>query len=74
MLAAIHELAEKKNDPSIYATEDYLRACNKLFENGILSHEKISSITSPVLANIHEGYMFFKDWHRQLIEANIGIL
>ncbi len=40
----------------------YLQACNKIFENGFLSHDRITTPQSPVLGNIHNGYQFFVDW------------
>ena len=43
-------------------TLQYLEACNKLFENDFLSHEKIVSVDSSVLKNIDEGYKYFTSW------------
>ena len=36
----------------------YLEACNKLFENGFLTHQRIFDLDSCVLRSIHEGYFF----------------
>ncbi|XP_065911308.1 uncharacterized protein [Dysidea avara] len=44
----------------------YLEACNKLFENGYLSHKKIVSLQSPVLKSIEDGYSYFTTWHKNL--------
>ena len=49
-------------------TLQYLEACNKLFEEGFLSHRKITDINSDVLKSISQGYEFFTSWINQLIE------
>ena len=51
---------------SVQLSLKYLEACNKLFENGFLSHSKIVSIQSPVLQSIQEGYSYFTSWHSNL--------
>ena len=43
---------------SLELTVQYLQACNKMFENGILSHTAIKSADSVVLHNIDEGFHF----------------
>ena len=43
-----------------------MQACNKIFEMGILSHEKIKSDNRNVLLNIETGFKYFKDWHDSL--------
>ena len=40
-------------------TLKYLEACNKVFENGLLSHERVTNLESEVLKSIMEGYNFF---------------
>lgn len=44
------------------AVHEYLKACNSIFENGILSHTPIECSSSPVLKNIEVGYKYFNDW------------
>ena len=44
----------------------YLEACNKLFENGFLTHRRIFDLDSCVLKNIYEGFTFFSKWHDEL--------
>ena len=51
---------------SVQCTKKYLEACNKIFERGLLSHEKILSEDSEVLKNIDEGYAFFLNWVESL--------
>eukprot|EP00794_Sanderia_malayensis_P006654 gene6654-7400_t len=45
---------------------DYLAACNKIFERGILSNEKITINDMSIMQNILEGYTFFEDWWENL--------
>ena len=37
------------------ATEETWQACHKLFEIGFLSHDRVSSLDSPILKNIDDG-------------------
>ena len=46
---------------SVASTRKYLEACNKVFENGFLSHKKIYSSDSEVLFNIQSGFKFFSN-------------
>ena len=48
-------------------TLSYLEACNKLFENGFLSHGRISNMESEVLKSINNGYRFFTSWLDQIL-------
>ena len=70
MIAAIREMAEKNNwmRESHSLTAEYLQACNFIFENGILSHEKINSTRSIVLMNIEKGMKWFLKWKEELKE------
>lgn len=45
----------------------YLEACNKLFENGFLSHKRILSMESDVIKSIKEGYEFFTGWMNEVL-------
>ena len=58
MLSAIRELAEKTGSQSHSATADYLEACNQIFEQGILSHSKVTHHESHVLLNLKRGFTF----------------
>lgn len=49
------------------AVLSYLEASNKLFENGFLSHGRISNIESEVLKFINNGYRFFTSWLDQIL-------
>ena len=67
-----HVIAELKEymtttPPPPYAdnvalTVQYLEACNKIFERGILGHVRIWSGDSAILHNMEEGYKFFCTW------------
>ena len=69
MLAAIREMAEKKDEctkQTHVCTAEYLEACNLIFENGILSHEMICSPNSKALVYISEGMKWFLKWKEEL--------
>ena len=74
MLSAIREISEKSNSESHAAAAEYLEACNKIFERGILSHSKITDLQSPALMNIQSGFSYFQQWHRHLQETCPGVL
>lgn len=38
---------------------EYLDACNRMFEDGILSHSIVSSSEQKVLVNMKTGFEFF---------------
>uniref|UniRef100_A0A1X7U9J2 Uncharacterized protein n=1 Tax=Amphimedon queenslandica TaxID=400682 RepID=A0A1X7U9J2_AMPQE len=64
MLDAVQALADARPNKmkEHLATLEYLKACNKLFENGILSHKKVDQLSLKVLKNLNEGYAFLKKW------------
>ena len=70
MIAAIQEMAEKHDIfcNSHLLTAEYLQACNMMFQNGILSHEKITSTSSKALSNMEEGMKWFFKWKEELQE------
>ena len=49
----------------------YLEACNLLFEEGFLSHERIRSLDSQVIQNISKGYKYFADWLTSLLDKGV---
>ena len=53
----------------VQCTLKYLQACSKIFENGLLSHERVTDVNSNVLKSIKEGYEFFRSWHYSLSHA-----
>jgi hypothetical protein len=55
-------------------TLSYLEACNKIFERGLLSHEKVTSPGHQVILNIQEGYKFFKKWLDEIYEMGMCVL
>ena len=54
--------------PMVMATLKYLTACNQLFEQGFLSHEKVSADNTKVLDSIKMGYSFFSSWLKSLLD------
>ena len=55
--------------PNVKCTLHYLEACNKLFERGLLSHERVTSEKCELLRNIDEGMSFFHKWLNCLKEG-----
>ena len=69
MIAAIHEMVDKNACGECdVITAEFLQACHFIFERGILSHEIISSSTSPCLASISEGMKWFFKWKEAVQE------
>ena len=66
MLAALFEMGSNNSSNENMASYEYLRACNKMFERGILSHEAVSATQDRVLQNIRDGVTFFLDWHKNV--------
>ena len=55
-------------DSSVLHTVEYLKACSYLFEEGILSHEKIQDPTqSSAFGNIERGYRYVTAWADSLL-------
>ena len=48
---------------------DYLEACNKLFERGLLDHVRINTYPNQILDNMEEGYSFFTKWLDSLLTS-----
>lgn len=47
----------------------YLKACNKMFERGILEKKGfIKSTQSPVLSSIKDGFRYFSEWADKAID------
>ena len=59
---------------SVKATLSYLEACNKIFERGLLSHDKVCDPSSKVVSSIKEGFAFFTEWHAGLSKDGIGLI
>lgn len=74
MLSAIKELADKNEDEKAehMATFRYLKACNLLFEEGILSKTPISSISSPLQKNMKDGFTYFMKWKEDVASLKGG--
>lgn len=75
-----HALAELKeelslhpNNKSLSLTIQYLEACNKLFEQGLLSHGTIKSGQTQILDKMKDGFYFFMGWCDEVIGNRIDI-
>jgi len=51
---------------SVKLTLKYLEACSKIFEKGLLSHDKICDLDSEVLHSVATGFSHFAKWHEGL--------
>lgn len=45
---------------------EFLEALNHLFENGLLSHESVKSVSAKPIQSIRQGFSFFQRWYTQL--------
>ena len=60
MLSAIQELANgRRNEEHEHLAT--LTACNLLFEKGILSDNRINSVSSPALVNMEHDFSYFSE-------------
>ena len=62
MIAAIQELSKEPNQENAKPAASFLKACNFLFEEGLLSNRRINSLHSPAIENIRKGMAFFEKW------------
>ena len=53
--------------PSARCTLKYLTSCNLLFEQGLLSHDRVHAKDIKVIENVRKGYSFFSDWLSNLL-------
>ena len=49
----------------------YLEACNLLFEQGFLSHDRIRSTDSEVIKNINKGFEYFSKWLDSILDKRM---
>ena len=50
----------------------YLKACQKMFERGILEKKGfIKAVNSPLLASVKDGFRFFSEWADIVVEEGI---
>lgn len=66
-----HQTPAPRDSNSAKVTLHYLEACNKIFERGLLSHDKVTSSSCQVILNIEEGYQFFTQWLDEIYEKGI---
>lgn len=63
-------LSSPPDAANVLATLEYLKACNHFFEQGILSHVRISSTLSQPLVSMREGFTYFVSWLEALLAAD----
>ena len=61
----------KKNDQTTKATKNYLKACNALFEEGLLKKTPVTGAESEPIKNIKKGFTFFEEWLDDILEQGI---
>ena len=66
-----HQTPEPKDSSSAKLTLSYLEACNKIFERGLLSHDKVATPDCRVVLNLQEGYDFFTKWLDKIYEQGV---
>ncbi len=61
-------MAEKKEEfrDTHSLTVEYLQACSLMFENGILSHDKMTSTSFKALSNMAKAMKWFEKWKEEL--------
>ncbi len=67
VLMELYSHGHASNDLAALATYNYLKACNLLFEHGLLSKEPVYSVNSTVVQNIKTGYAYFEHWCDEIL-------
>lgn len=70
LYAHIHQTPPPSDKVHVEATLKYLEACNRLFERGFLSHDRIMSMDSEIIQNITQGFKFFSAWIDEIIKKS----
>ena len=72
MIAELEEYTDSNpaDAPNVRVVLLFLRSMNKLFEEGLLSHERITNLDSPVLIRM-KGFSFLTTWLDSLLEQGI---
>ena len=69
----VNQIPPPADAPSVKCTLKYLTACSQLFEQGFLSHKRVSIKEREVLVNIEKGFCFFSEWPQSIIdEGNLA--
>lgn len=67
----IHQDPQPDNADTTSEVVLYLEACNLLFEQGFLSHNRIRSMDSDVLKNIDKGFSYFAEWLNSILDKGM---
>ena len=74
VLAELKEfMASRPNDTSLSLTVQYLECCNKMFEQGLLTHDKNKVDDLHVLESIEYGFYFLMGWCDDALSRDIDI-
>lgn len=65
--------SEKSTSESTMLTVQFLKACNKMFERGIIGKRVfVKDVSCPIILNMEEGFHFFTSWlDEKLSQGNI---
>ncbi|XP_019856162.1 PREDICTED: uncharacterized protein LOC109584761 [Amphimedon queenslandica] len=66
LFSYLHDNPNQSLSDGTKAVLSYLESCSKIFENGFLSHSKITDINCDTMKSINEGYKFFTRWLDQI--------
>ena len=66
LFSYVHDNPDVAVTDGTKAALSYLESCSKMFENGCLSHSKITEINCDTLKSINDGYKFFTTWFDQI--------
>ena len=72
VISELEEYVSKSPSPadsvSVQEVVLYLKACNQLFERGILAEKGfIKKMDSPLIHNMKKGFKYFAEWANNLI-------
>ena len=74
VLAELKEfMVSRPNDMSLSLTIQYLECCNKLFEQGLLSHDKVKEDDLHVLNTMEDSFYFLTGWCDDALLRGIDI-
>ena len=71
MLSELYQHTQQSTNLADKVTLSYLEACSKLFEHGLLSHDKITKVDDRALKNIRDGFKFFEEWLDEIYEQGM---
>ena len=68
----VNQTPPPNDAPEVSETLAYLKACNLLFEQGFLSHDRIRSMDCDTMKNINKGFEYFSGWLNSILDKGMG--